>query len=232
MTFRAYATPKTYTEGMTALFVADNGESLVEVPGSLEGGQTFSAELTCSLTDDISISVVFITGDMRETQLLETRYSLYANSLPDTAWPESDLSMTWKELNAEGELSWSSTEDYAYLANASAADAANALIARAEVRSLRVGLFRNHALLDWLEPCDRPDSYGSSYRNSHFYRFPDISVVPTEADEFRLCTIVADEFGRELVYRGAPYVLDGERGELTMAKSGEIGPDDPANWEY
>ena len=232
VTFRAHATPKTYTEGMTAMFMADNGEESVEVSGSLDGGQTFSAELTCHLTDGINISVVFITGDVRETQLLETHYGLYGNSLPDAAWPESDLSMTWKELNAEGELNWSSAEDYAYLANVSAADSVNALIGRAEVKSLRVGLFRNHVLLDWLEPCDRPESYGGRYRNSDFYRFPDISVVPAEADEFRLCSIVADEFGRELVYRGVPYVLDAERGELTMAKSGEIGPDDPANWEY
>ena len=230
--FRAYATPKTYTEGMTALFVADNGEKSAEVSGSLSAGQTFTADLTCTLTDSINISVVFITGDVRETQLLETHYGLYEKSLPDTAWPESDLSMTWKELNTEGKLSWSSMEDYAYLANVTAADSVNALIGRAEVKSLRVGLFRNQVLLGWLEPCDRPDSYGSTYRNSDFYRFPDISVVPTEADEFRLCTIVVDEFDREFVYSGVPYVLDTERGELTMAKSGEIGPDDPANWEY
>ncbi|MBD5149654.1 MAG: helix-turn-helix domain-containing protein [Oscillibacter sp.] len=232
VTFRAHATPKTYTEGMTALFVVDNGEEPAEVPGNLDGSQTFSAGLTCGLTDSINISVVFITGDVRETQLLETHYGLYGNSLPDAAWPESDFSMTWKELNAEGELKWSSAEDYAYLANVSAADSVNALIGRAEVKSLRVGLFRNHALLGWLEPCDRPDSYGSSYRNSHFYRFPDISVVPTETDEFRLCTVVVDEFGREFVYRGIPCVLDAERGELTMAKSGEIGRDDPDDWEY
>ena len=232
VTFRAQATPKTYTEGMTALFVADDGEENVEVPGSLSAGQTFTADLTCTLTDSINISVVFITGDVRETQLLETHYGLYEKSLPDAAWPESDLSMTWKELNAEGELNWSSAEDYAYLANVAAADSVNALIGRAKIKSLRVGLFRNQVLLDWLEPCDRPDSYGNSYGHSDFYRFPDISVVPTEADEFRLCSIVEDEFDREFVYSGVPYVLDTERGELTMVKSGEIGPDDPANWEY
>ena len=232
VTFRAHATPKTYTEGMTALFVANDGEENIEVPGSLDGSQTFSADLTCGLTDSINISVVFITGDVRETQLLDTYYGLYGNSLPDAQWPESDLSMTRKELNTEGKLSWSSTEDYAYLANASAADSVNALIGRAEVKSLRVGLFRNHALLGWLEPGEKPSDYDDGYRNSHFYRFPDISVVPTEADEFRLCTIVVDEFDREFVCSGVPYVLDAEHSELTMAKSGEIGPDDPANWEY
>ena len=232
VTFRAHATPKTYTEGMSALFVVDNGEVPVEVSAKLDGGQTFSAELTCKLTDGINISVVFITGDVRETQLLDTYYDLYANSLPDAAWPESDLSMTWKELDAEGRLSWSSTEDYAHLGNVASADPVNASIGRAKIKSLRVGLFRNQVLLDWLEPCDRPDSYGSSYRHSEFYRFPDISVVPAEADEFLLCSIVVDEFGREFVYKGIPYVLDAERRELTMAKSGEVGPDDPANWEY
>ncbi|MDE7221619.1 MAG: hypothetical protein K2O45_18750, partial [Oscillospiraceae bacterium] len=231
VTFTAYAAPKTYIEGMTAVFAADNGEGMVEVPGDLGGGQTFSAGLTCSLTNSINISVTFVIGDVRETQLLDNFYGLYANSLPDTAWPESDLSMTSKALTGEGKLSWSSTEDYAYLANVSAADSVDALIGRAEVRSIRVGLFRNHVLLGWLEPCDRPEGY-ESYRSSDFYRFPDLSVAPEADDEFRLCTIVVDEFEREFVYRGDLYVLDAEHGELTMVKSREVGFDDPANWEY
>lgn len=232
VTFRAHATPKTYTEGMTALFVVDNGKGAIEASGNLNGGQTFSADLTCALTDGINISVVFITGDVRETQLLETHYDLYASSLPDAVWPESDESMWCKPLDREGKLSWSSAEDYAHIPNSSSVSAVNALIGRAEVKSERVGLFRNQVLLGWLEPCARPDSYSNSFKNSDFYRFPDISVEPTEADEFRLCTIVVDESDRELVYSGIPYVLDTERRALTMAKNGEVGPDDPANWEY
>lgn len=231
VTFSAYATPKTYTEGMTALFVADDGEEPVEVSGGLGAGQTFSAELTCDLTDSINISVIFINGDTRETQLLDAHYGSYTNSLPDVAWPESDFSKVWKKLDDEGNLSWSGTEDYAYLANVSAADSVDALIGRAEVRSIRVGLFQNHVLLGWLEPCNRPEGY-KDYRSSDFFRFPDLSVAPEEDDEFRLCTIVVDEFGREFVYRGVPYVLDAERGELIRASGGEIGLDDPANWEY
>ena len=34
-------------------------------------GQEFSAELTCPLTDDIRLNVTFLSGDKKETQLLD-----------------------------------------------------------------------------------------------------------------------------------------------------------------
>ena len=51
------------------------------------------------------ISVVFITGGVRETQLLETYSGLYVNSLPDvgdTSGPR--FAMVWKDLNVDGAL--------------------------------------------------------------------------------------------------------------------------------
>mgnify|MGYP007025299462 CR=1 FL=1 len=83
VTFSAYAAPKTYTEGMTAVFLVEDGIDTLEIPGELGENHTFSARLTCALTDGINISVVFITGGVRETQLLETYSGLYVNSLPD-----------------------------------------------------------------------------------------------------------------------------------------------------
>ena len=230
VTFAVHATPKTYTDGMTAVFIADNGAEPVEVPAEAGTGQAFSAQLTCGMTDSITISVVFITGDVRETQPLEQYSYLYSNSLPDIVWPESTIGMMWKEVNGAMELRWTG-KDYAYFPNTSAATSVAVYdFGRSEVRSIQVGLFRNHKLLGWLEPCEKPDNLDISARE--FFRFPELTVVPEEGDVFQLCTVAEDEYGREFVCRGLPYVLHQEWGELIHADGGEIGLDDPANWEY
>ena len=231
VTFAVHATPKTYTDGMTAVFIADNGAEAVEVSAEAGQGQAFSAQITCGMTDDITLSVVFVTGDVRETQMLEQYSYLYSNSLPDVPWPESDRGMMWREVNDAAELCWS-TEDYAYFPNVSAVSSTAVYdFGRAKVQSIRVGLFRNQELLSWLEPCEKPDSYWNTSAHE-FFRFPDISVVPEEGDVFQLCTVVEDEYGRELVCRGVPYAMHWEEKVLIVADGKEIGLDDPANWEY
>ena len=63
VTFSITATPREYREGMTAVFSATGPDfEPVEVPATLGTGQTFTAELTCPLTDDITLWVAF-TGD-------------------------------------------------------------------------------------------------------------------------------------------------------------------------
>ncbi len=236
VTFSAYAAPKTYTEGMTAVFVTDDGEKTAEVSGTLGENQTFSAELICELTDEITISVVFITGDIRETQLLDTHYSLYSSSLPyvDYDYIDAIPAMMWKELNEAGELDWSN--EYACRDRdrepKPTTSAVNDRIGRAEVKSLRIGLFRNQKLLGWLEPCEKPDTH-HGYENCDFYRFPDVSVVPEAGDIFTVTAIVTDEYDREYAIKGIPYEMDFELGELVSSSTDNwIGLDDPANWEY
>ena len=82
-TFDIRAVPKTYVDGMTALFVARSEEETVELPVEPGVDHAFSGEITCPLTDNISLTVVFVTGDKRETQWLEDYYDLYTLSFPD-----------------------------------------------------------------------------------------------------------------------------------------------------
>ncbi|MCI9157304.1 MAG: helix-turn-helix transcriptional regulator, partial [Lawsonibacter sp.] len=82
-TFNLRAVPKTYVEGMTALFVARSGEDTVEIPIEPGEDHAFSGQVTCPLTDDISLTVVFLTGDKRETQWLEDYGYLYSGSFPE-----------------------------------------------------------------------------------------------------------------------------------------------------
>lgn len=235
VTFSAYAAPKTYTEGMTAVFLADDGTSTVEVPGQLGEDHTFSAQLTCALTDGIGISVAFITGDVRETQLLENYSGLYRESLAEVNFDAMDghMAMMWKKLNEAGELDWSGeymeSSRASSITSASSADGGR--IDRAEVRSLRVGLFRNRKLLGWLTPCEKPANYHGEEDND-FYQFPPVSVVPEEGDIFTISAVVTDEYGREFIFAGVPYSIETDWGELITADGGRIGVDNPANWEY
>lgn len=231
VTFAVHATPKTYTEGMTAVFLADSAVETVEVPAGMDTGHGFSAQLTCQLVDGITLSVVFVNGEVRETQILQQYSYLYSNSLPDVPWPEGDMDRIM--LNDAGELFWPGFHTVAYLPNATAAIAVDVdNFGRAEVQSLRVGLFRNRKLLGWLEPCEQPEYYHGSWAVD-FYSFPEVSVVPEEGDQFCLATIVVDEYGREFVYGGVPYVLPDGSSELVQAKdTGVTGPSSPENWEY
>lgn len=71
VTFALTATPREYKEGMRAVFSAVGPDfEAVEVPGILGAGQTFTAELTCPLTDDITLSVGFVSDGTTVNQEL------------------------------------------------------------------------------------------------------------------------------------------------------------------
>ena len=66
VTFALRAVPKTYVDGMQAVFSADTGTSTsAETTDTTPSGQEFSAELTCPLTDDIRLNVTFLSGDKK-----------------------------------------------------------------------------------------------------------------------------------------------------------------------
>lgn len=236
--FSAYAAPKTFTEGMTAVFIIDDGNTAAEFPGELGENQTFTAELTCELTNEITISVVFITGDVRETQLLDTHYALCSRTLPDAPYDFGFADgLMWKELNKDGTLDWSNEYEVCRLSSFSPAESVYYMdgtqIVQAELKSFRVGLFRNQKLLGWLEPCETPAKYRNYDEDEYdFYRYPAVSVTPAPEDVFALATVMVDEYDRELVFADIGYSLENFGDELTHTSGGLYGYDDPVNWEY
>ena len=90
VTVTASAVPKTYREGMTAQFLAECDGEVLSFPAELMEGQTFAAEFDCPLVDSILVSVVFLDGETRETQLLQEFSNLYNDTMPP-AW----LDDTW-----------------------------------------------------------------------------------------------------------------------------------------
>ena len=82
VTFALSATPREYREGMTAVFYASGPEfETVEVPGALNGGQTFTATLVCPLADSITLSVGFTADGVTVNQELDQVFSLWSDSL-------------------------------------------------------------------------------------------------------------------------------------------------------
>lgn len=215
VTFSARAVPKTYTDGMEALFLLDCGSGPVEFPGTLGAGREFTAELTCDLTDSITISVVFIDGEVRETQLLDNFTYLYTGSLPELRMHGHELLM-WKELDENGQLAWKDAY-YPLRRSLSSSSATNAAIGRSEIAELHLGLFRNQELLAWLEPCEKPSNY-HGFEDSDFYRLPDLSVTPEAGDVFHVSAVIIDNYGRELFKPGLCYALEDDR-RLTYANN-------------
>ena len=83
VTVSARAVPRTFVEGMTAEFILVSGGETVTVPGELGDDHAFTAQITGPLSDNIAVSAVLLTGDQRQTQLLNQFDGLYSSSFPE-----------------------------------------------------------------------------------------------------------------------------------------------------
>ena len=224
VTFTARAVPKTYVDGMTAVFVADSGDGPAEFPAELGPGREFWAELTCPLTDDIQLSVVFADGAQRETQLLDRYEYLYTNSFPDVMvngrlWFEvDDKSGT---LPAGHELAEHMVEDYTgkysdQLPQAAAAD-------------IRVGLFQDRKLVQWYRTEMRSLSYNGEPAVMPFYVWDE---VPLDKDAvYCEAAVVTDEFGRIRINSDTPIRWDESAMRWAHVDSWKSDLD-PSDWEF
>jgi len=222
--------PKTYTEGMTAVFVADSGSGPVEIPAVLGSGRSFSGEITAELTDSISLSVVFIgTDGTRETQVLYTFTGLFTESFPTvnindffvaTRLPEGklDLHSEYATVRIDGSVK-------------SLPGSANA-----EVTELRLGVFLNKQLLGWAMPSAQPSTFHGSYENRDFYLLPALTVENlTENDTLYVAALVTDSYGRQWMVCDIPYVVEADtvRDELYLTYPPVVDFDpDPSTWTF
>ena len=204
VTFSVYAVPKTYVEGMRVEFSVDNGhnsnsKTVLSEPD--QNGQPvsekFSAELTCELTDDISITAVFVMPDgTRQTQPLQTYSGLYSGSLPDVA-SLVDADLQGRAQIENGKLTLPDAMEYALTLNTKLD---NILIPRAEAVSIRVGLFKNQRLVAWARPisADEQTRY-RGFDNATFYRLEPLSFPFAAGDILESAAVLTDEYGREVI---------------------------------
>lgn len=203
VTFSLRATPKTWAEGLSALFVVNTGEEYRELPALPEEDRSFSGELTVPLTDSITLSVVLTTPDgARSTQLLETYTDLYTGSLPnfeeigDRLWTVIQSSAEQEAFEAgryPGVVCWREE------GMVSALDISGDGPAR--VTEVKMGLFKNGDLLAWAEPTEEPGH--CAYRGMEgfsFAKLPDVELTLEPAkDLLQAVWFFRDSYGRILV---------------------------------
>lgn len=237
--FQAYAVPKQYVEGMTAVFYSVSGGWSRAFDAEEAAGQRFEANITCGLMEEITLSVTFAYPDgTRQTQILDTYQGLYGQTFPEA---RTDYALGFKPVEggafslAEterecGHLDWNPGGTWPELS----ADA----VPKAELASVRVGLFRNKKLVDWaafsilpgvveeetealsgeqwkaldsLRQNDGGGTRGYQWLNFHFTP----QEVPAEAgDVFQVAVIMRDVYGRTAVRSGGAFGVDEDWKEL------------------
>ena len=215
VTFTARAVPKTYQEGMDAVFLADSGDGPADFPAELAPGRTFTGEISTVLTDNISLSVVFIYPDgTRQTQLLDSYEGLLSATYPKVIL---NGSLTFMDVK-DGAVTFKTNEHYLYqtvrLPDGNEDEYAKGLRA-ADVASVQLGIFRNKTLVAWASPCEKPASYIGWEED--YWRFfmvdPNLTVALTHDDVLSVAVVVTDEYGREFV-RSDDYRIDSDGSEL------------------
>lgn len=188
ITFSVHATPKTFQDGMVAEFIADYGEGTSSAITVVEyDNARYSGEVTCPLTDTITISACFITSDgIRSTQKLSSFENLYSTSFPVLSFFGGDTLLWGRLAEKDGSFVFSAGEedffqiDHSYWEHA------------AELHSIRVGLFYNQTLVSWLTPV--------THSGPDCYQFEeDVYLTLSEEDIITFAAVVEDDCGRIVV---------------------------------
>lgn len=230
ITFSVYAVPKTFVEGMQASFSADDGVDLSAAVETVEHhyNQKFSANITCTLTDSIALSVTFVYPDgTKQTQLLDTYEYLYSGSMPDASVHAYDL------MFAEAPGGVVSLPDHHATVFLSPPEKQldGPYMYRNNVRDIQVGLFENKNLLCWAEPVTEPPHDGYEYGTDYLFKFPDMPLTFDENTTVYIAALITDQYGRQTVAHDIPYIWDAEDGRITHPTYSEMDAD-PANWDF
>ena len=217
VTVEARAVPRTYVEGMTAEFILVSDGETVTVPGTLGENHAFTARITGPLTDEITVSAAFLTGEQRQTQVLEHFTYLYSQSFPDIVI----YGGTYQAIKTQPDLDWTvsfrpvEVRCFNWQGNP------------AKPASLRVGLFRDQKLMQWLTE-EEQGGYDDSY---HPFRLEQETVLLEEGHTYWFAAVVTDEYDREWVVpdqRGGVAVSEGRLDSFYYTELSR----DPADWEY
>lgn len=227
--FDVRVVPRTYTEGMTALFLARSMEDTVEVPVEVGSDGAFTGQVTCPLTDDISLTVVFLTGGKRETQWLEDYSRLYSKTFPDL----DVQSGIWNDrVDENGVLS----NQYQYTLMVRNWEVENSHIlgfCPEPPATLRVGLFRDRKLLFWYEEQER-DVYVNNVPAKEHGWLRTQEVTLESGHTYTEAAVYTDRLGRQRVYSAPGVIVQTDiYGNLIVAyEAVYVDEADPGKWEF
>lgn len=196
--FSLSATPKEYTEGMTATFVAEGEKSTVLSDPLSPTGTRFS--LTDwpvdwkSLGKDITFSVTFQEGDLQKTQRLETYYAV--DEMTGLVMSPSGPNVSYKSLGRTIEVGPMECNI-----------AGGNFFGKERLRPtfLAERVYRNGELVaqytfDFLPDEGSPtgeNSGESEFLHSTYYLYLNFRETVTEGDEYLITMQMADNFGQE-----------------------------------
>ena len=233
ITFSFRAVPKTFTAD-TIAYIEVNNLGVIETfgPFSPEGNQTFTGEVTTTLSDHIILSVVFEDNGVRQTQILKEYTDLRFSSLP-TLWVRDDF---WHmDLNEPYVLEFPSkfNEGQIVNLNPSMLDVGKQLAENepsAEIKEINVGLFLNKKLVAWADPIPVPENY-IGFDDHLFFRFPDLRLELKEDDILCTGVLATDTYGRVLFDQSTP-VYPAEEGTILLHPESYQQDNDPANYTF
>lgn len=222
-TFRIRAVPKTYREGMTALFVARSEGETVEVPVEVGAGNAFDGEITCNLTDDIDLTVVFVTEGQRETQILDRYSYLYSNTFPGVMFMGGGLWMDERDgvIPADGD----SKEHFFYEEKDSVYNQW-----QAKAVEVRVGLFKDQKLVHWYREEMNEVIYNGVKTERPWYFWDETVLEPGSV--YCEAAVITDEYGRTMVWPDTPIRYSETSGWHHGGGVWDSGPVTPEGWEF
>lgn len=237
ITFDLKVVPKTYVEGMTVTFLVDYGSGSQEVEGQPGEGSAFTAQLICPLTDSITLSAIFTTGDTKQTQLLDSFADLYTNSLPGAILALGGELLDVKQ-NKDGTFSLPAVWGTLLC---DSTGIVVPLTERSEAVSAKVGLFRNKTLVRWLEEdSENPSSHSEASSQvavvsreeddfRSYYTLQEMTLEAEEGDILEFAALITDQYGRQFMCQDFGFVV--QNGTLEYPDYKEFSTD-PADWTF
>ena len=208
--FHIQVIPKHYTQGTTALFLTQGDGNTLETPVELGDDHTFSARVEAPLSNEITFSVVFLTGEERIVQQLDTYHDLYDRSFPVLAVHRSFLTHVRDGLLPAGKdkLYYSLLDNYY-------ANQTGYLPVQEEELSLQLGMFRDGEPFVWYQEGERQitTTTGQVYTEHGWFAPQDIALEP--GHEYYEAILLTDSWGRKRLYPGNSYTYDDGRGIWT-----------------
>lgn len=206
VTFSVRVVPKTYVEGMEVLFLCDSGDGPAEFPSLPAPGNSFTGEITCELTDNITLSAVFVTGDTRQNQILDNYSGLYRGSIPSVYLNGLEAGLLHEEIRPDG--TFLLPESFGWIRRIEA----ETKFGSVKISDIKVGLFKNFRFVSWLEPTEKPNNWDVDAEE--FFRFPETSMALEDGDILFFAAIYTDEYGRQGVEASIP-VFERQGDELS-----------------
>ena len=200
VTFAVEAVPKTYVAGMTARLLAENGEDTVTAPMTPGENQKFAGEITCSLTNKITVSLVFTSGEKEETQILKTVEGLLRESFPLEYWFPGSFTYEIEDDRIPAkvyDMKVYPQKNYPGLPQAAKVGAV-------------VQILEGETVLTTMEPTEKPDSgYIGDWSEYVFFRNP-TEILLDRSKTYQARIVVVDEYGRQWIYCQVGFAYDAD----------------------